>query len=144
MTVKKARWKIVLYVASAVALLTVGYYGLSRYLEARFEKRWQSVQVGMSKEEVRAILGGPQNSYGPGQGGFIANLLFDTRLEKWAYGHRREFTFQKEFPFVTLALEALLFPKPDDHVLYFSRDAKVVKKVYPYRRTRPENRRGEP
>jgi hypothetical protein len=94
----------------------------------------------MSKAEVEALLGTPASVY-PAQtiqsdsilGGLVGNLIFDSYLERWAYGRRRGLTFERGFPFVRLALDGFLVPEDEDYVLYFSPIGKVVKNVHPYR-----------
>ena len=140
MAVTRARRKVIVLLSGAVVLLAGVWFGLSCLSAVGFENRWTAVQVGMSKAEVEEILGSPVNVY-PAQmiqsnsiiERLVGNVVFDSYLEKWAYGRRRSLRFEAEFPYVGIALDGFLAPEPEDYVLYFSSRAEVAKKVHPYR-----------
>lgn len=96
----------------------------------------------MSKDEVRRLLGDPDQVYSANEfdsdaenGTLILILLLDAIHEKWAYGERRLLAAQPAFPYVGLALDGFLTPADNDHVLFFSKDGQVIEKRSPYRTT---------
>jgi hypothetical protein len=128
----------------APVVLLLVLVSVAEYRHRTFEVRWAKVQFGMSKDEVRQLLGEPDQSYSPGSvqsdsliASFIGNWLLDTSYERWAYGERRLFAFGPTFPYVNLAWDGLIFPENQDHVVYFTSEGKVLKKKYPYRAGEP-------
>jgi len=106
-----------------------------------FEDRWAKVRNGMSKDEVRQVLGEPDAIYGaiafqadtPGSTIFLILLFDSSTQERWAYGRRRLLAPQPTFPYFGLAFDGLIAPEDDDHVIYFFNDGSVAKKRFPYR-----------
>ncbi len=121
------RCKILVGVLALVLALIGLRVGLGMLARHRIETRWAQVQVGMSRDEVEALLGSPANVYAAGVpqsnsvvGSLLVAGMLDSLWEKWAYGRRRLFAFQPKFPFVGLALDGFLLPEPNDYVVYFS------------------------
>lgn len=92
----------------------------------------------MSKDEVRRILGAPNAIYPADSfksdsvlGTIVANVLFGSTHERWAYGRRRLLAIEPTFPFVGPALDGFLEPKDEDHVIYFSNDGSVLRTKSP-------------
>jgi hypothetical protein len=123
---------------AAAVILTV--CAVSVFHQRGFEDRWAKVHTGMSKDEVRQVLGAPDTIYAPvafqadTPGGTIfLSLLVGSPQERWAYGHRRLLAPQPTFPYFGLAFDGFLEPEDDDHVIYFFNDSSVSKKRCPYR-----------
>jgi hypothetical protein len=118
-------------------LLLLGF-GLAEYRKRAFDAAWQKVRPDMSQEEVRQLLGEPDNIYGAGTpapsnsvvGNFVASLFFDFGHEKWAYGRRRLVAIEPGY--VGPAFDGLLVPEDGDYVIYFSQGGSVISKKYPY------------
>ncbi|HEV8070923.1 MAG TPA: hypothetical protein VGP76_24635 [Planctomycetaceae bacterium] len=116
-----------------ITLIAVGLLiGVAWHRTSTFEDRWAKVHNGMSKEQVRRILGEPDQTYAA-EGGLIGSLIFDTSYEKWAYGRRRMIALQSTFPFVDIPWDGFMGPEHADHVVYFSKSGDVAKKRFPYR-----------
>jgi len=138
-TVTKARRKIIFGLAAVLVVVATSWLVGSRRSVAEFEARWESVKIGMSKADVEALLGTPQNVY-PVQavqsdsdlGTVVMGIIFESYVERWAYGRRRSLTLLREFPFVCPALDGFMMPEDEDYVLYFSPTGEVIKKVHPY------------
>jgi hypothetical protein len=119
-------------------ILTV--FAVALFRQRGFEDRWAKVHSGMSKDEVRRVLGEPDQIYPVVKlqsdsmvGTIIDNLLFGSAQERWAYGRRRLLAPQPTFPYFGLALDGFIEPEDDDHVIYFFKDGSVSKKQFPYR-----------
>jgi hypothetical protein len=131
---------VVLVLVLALILAVIRWHS-----EGRIERRWARVQVGMSADEVRNLLGSPDDVYlaAQGQSGSIVGdllgmWLFDSYLEKWAYGRRTladRAPILSEIDFFRSEVDtgSMLAPKDNDYVIYFSADGKVVRKVHPYK-----------
>lgn len=125
--------------------LVLAYAVFDWSTQRRFEERWDAVRVGISKAEVKRLLGGPDDVYLPDQpqsnslvGNLFALWLFDSYRERWAYGQR---SLADRAPILSVfgfgddgeGLGGWFAPKDDDYVLYFSAEEKVARKVHPYR-----------
>jgi hypothetical protein len=137
---KPGRRRLLLAATGAVLVLLALSVGLPALCRHCLEREWAQVRLGMSKSEVESVLGTPANVYCAASlqtGSFVESLvtgwLFDSFLEKWAYGRRGLFEIQRAFPFISPAFDGFLAPEDDDYVLYFSAEGRVVKKVHPYR-----------
>ena len=139
------RTRIRLFLAAVVpAFLLAIALGivLGRRATRRVVENWPLVRPGMSKAEVRALLGTPSSIY-PVQhvksdsfvGAVTFTLALDSFQEKWAYGARPLLSTRSGLPFVGPAGSGLMIPDDADRVIYFSADGVVTKKAYPYRRT---------
>jgi hypothetical protein len=122
----------------SVLILTLFVFGCASYHVARnCDARWSQLRTGMSKTEVKRILGEPQDMSAPleappgttnsaivnAAGGFLVKTFFDGWFERWEYGH---------FGF----MENHFKPSDKAFVVYFSADGKVVRlrrpKIGPY------------
>jgi hypothetical protein len=128
--------------APFLALLVLSFVlvSVSEYRRRTFDARWAKVHSDLSKDELRELLGEPDQIYSAagGQsnstiGSAVLDWVFDASYERWAYGERRMFTLEPSFPYLTLALDGLFGPLDRDHVVYFTSDGKVLRKSYPYR-----------
>ena len=125
----------------ALAAAALGSFLVGSWLaEHSFDKCWSEVHPGMTKAEVKALLGPPQSVYqsaatkpGSLSSTLAAILVFDGLFEKWAYGERRLFVWQQQFPFVAAPLDGFMTPEDDDYVVFFSLDGKVAAQRHPYR-----------
>jgi hypothetical protein len=117
-----------------ITLIAVGLLigAVAWHRGSTFEDRWAKVRNGMFKEQVREILGEPDQTYAA-EGGLIGSWILDTSYEKWAYGRRRMITLQPTFPYFDLPWDGFMAPENADHVVYFSKSSDVVKKRFPYR-----------
>jgi hypothetical protein len=117
-----------------ITLIAVGLSigAVAWHRASTFEDRWEKVCNGMSKEQVRQLLGEPDQSYAA-EGGLFAGWIFDTSYEKWAYGRRRLIALQPTFPYVDIPWDGFMAPEKADHVVYFSKGGDVAKKRFPYR-----------
>ena len=134
------RRKGILVVLALLAGLFIAWSASTWYRDRRLADGWSKIRTGMSKTEVELLLGSPQNVYFAHQvqsdsliETLVENWLRDSFREKWAYGRRRKWGFQPQFPYLALTLEGFMGPEGDDYVIYFSAGGKVVKKTYPYR-----------
>jgi len=133
------RRHLLLAISTAVALiLTV--FAVALFRQRGFEDRWAKVHSGMSKDEVRQVLGEPDQIYPVEKlqtdsvvETFFFNILFETSQERWAYGRRRLLARQPTFPYFGRTFDGLFAPEDDDHVIYFFNDGSVSKKRFPYR-----------
>lgn len=122
--------------AVAIAALYAAFVAPS-IARRRFEAGWSKVSVGMSRTEVVALLGKPLAVFQatPPQPATLDNWIIvawlSHDLEEWAYGRRRLVAFEPTFPYVSLAFDRLFGPTPDDWVIYFSKDGRVVKRERP-------------
>ena len=137
---KFINYKIAVVVCGLILAVLVVWRVRERQEAMLLKDRWANVHVGMSKGEVKSLLGEPDDIYSAGSGQsnslfgtMFDNWLFDSFLEKWAYGNRRTFDFQRQFPYIVFAMDGLMTPEANDYVIYFSKDGKVVKKKYPYK-----------
>jgi hypothetical protein len=122
--------------AAAALLLTV--CALALWRQRSFDDAWAKVHFGMSKDEVRWLVGDPDQIYAAQQlqadtklRTIVANFLFDSTYERWAYGRRRFIASQPTFPYFSLAFDGFLGPDKQDHVIYFCDDGTVLKKRLP-------------
>jgi hypothetical protein len=122
--------------ALALLLLLPAVIGMRMRL-GQVARGWEQVRVGMSKDEVRELLGEPDSVYSAAKAqhaaAVVGLLLLDATQERWAYGRRRTVDFCPQFPYIDLALDGLLSPEDSDRVIYFTADERVVKKQFPYR-----------
>jgi hypothetical protein len=121
-----------------VLILVLFAFGCASYHVARnCDARWSQLHRGMSKTEVRRILGEPRAmseplDVPPGTtnsvntdvvGAIVFKTLFDGWFERWEYGH---------FGF----MENLLGPSDKAFIVYFGSDGKVAgwrrPKIGPY------------
>lgn len=134
---------IILISVGAVVLI---YAMIPWNADGRFERRWESIQVGMTSAEVRKLLGSPDEIYPSGQvqsnsllGNLLATWLFDSYLERWAYGSR---SLADRFPILSDTgfwdsedgIESWFAPKDEDYVIYFLANGKVFRKNHPYKK----------
>ncbi len=131
------------YLLLGATLVVAAGVAVGRIRAARdraFDEGWARLSAGMTKEEVCTLVGRPDTVY-PAQKSssleeiLVNCLLFDARREKWAYGRRRGIALRGDFPYIGLAWDEVFAPRDDDHVIYFTRDGRVAKSVYPYRPT---------
>ena len=135
-----ARKKLLFAPFLALLVLSLVLVSVSEYRRRTFDVRWAKVHADLSKDEVRELLGEPDNIYYAVANSHpnatindaIFNWIFDASHEKWAYGERRLVTFEPSFPYLKLELDGLVFPLNRDHVVYFTSDGKVLEKKYPY------------
>lgn len=133
-------YKIAVAICSLIVTVLAFQWIVRQHEGVSLKDRWANIHVGMSKEEVRCVLGSPDNIYPVGSvqsnslvGTVFLNFMFDRFLEKWAYGNRSMIDFQYQFPYLCPAWDGFMEPEANDYVIYFSNDGKVVKKKYPYR-----------
>jgi hypothetical protein len=109
------------------------------YRQRAFDAAWARIHTGMSKDEVRQLLGEPDTIYAAGTPSnslietVFTNFLFDSTFEKWAYGRRRLIAVAPTFPYIGPALDGFIAPEVDDHVIYFTGGGTVLSREYPYR-----------
>jgi len=77
------------------------------YRQRTFAAAWARIHTGMSKDEVRQLLGEPDTIYVAGTTPsnslietVFTNFLFDSTFEKWAYGRRRLIAVAPTFPYI--------------------------------------------
>lgn len=126
-----SRHKVLCLIIAIVVAVLSGVLLVQWYNACQFEKHWALVQPSMSKAEVQALLGPPQKIWGRGTTGWLTLNSY----EEWAWGHRRLLTTYPSFPYIGPAIYDRRFgPEPDDHVISFSTDGKVIEKAYPYQK----------
>jgi hypothetical protein len=138
--------KKLLYAALLAPLvLLLMLFSVGEYRRRTFDLRWAKVHPQMSKDEVRQLLGEPDNIYSAATNSepnatitdaivdwALVNWYFDASYEKWAYGNRRLLSFEPSFPYLALPFDGFMCPEKRDHVVYFTNDGKVLKSKYPY------------
>ena len=130
--------KKVVYIVTILMLLALG---CERSNLPRFVANWDSVEIGMSKEQVISLLGEPIGKHGPAKveiehdgdsepaiaaAGGLAGMFFDSLYEYWEYDSiNREELSQEQA--VEELVESLFGPSDESFVVYFDENGKVKK-----------------